>query len=88
LDISGHVNKRVTCTACFQQIILQKPGSAWSHPLLRVLLCKVTCSLGMADNVSEEAEPLQEHCYLEVISKSELKGKGKLHLAVVHGAQT
>jgi len=41
LDVSGNINTRVTCTACFQQIILRKPGTAWRHPLLRVLLCKV-----------------------------------------------
>ena len=41
---SGDLNSRITCTACYHQIILQKPHSAHSHPILNVLLCKVCMS--------------------------------------------
>jgi len=46
-DVLGDINTRVTCTGCFQQIILRKPKPAWRHPLLRVLLCKVSYLLSI-----------------------------------------
>jgi len=69
-DVSGDVNTRVTCTACFQQVILHKPGTAWRHPLLRVLLCKVRYLFMLLQSQHKRCRDMWCPCYLESVGVS------------------
>ena len=40
--VTVDLNEPVNCTACHGQINVKKPGAVNSHPVLKVVMCKVS----------------------------------------------
>ncbi|KAF5890968.1 transcriptional regulator ATRX-like isoform X1, partial [Clarias magur] len=54
--------ERVNCTACGQQVNHFQRDSVYQHPALKVLICKSCFKYYMSDDISKDAEGMDEQC--------------------------
>ncbi|XP_062845195.1 transcriptional regulator ATRX-like isoform X2 [Trichomycterus rosablanca] len=54
--------ERVNCTACGQQVNHFLKDSVYQHPALKVLICKSCYKYYMSDDISKDAEGMDEQC--------------------------
>ncbi|XP_066515415.1 transcriptional regulator ATRX-like isoform X2 [Hoplias malabaricus] len=54
--------ERVNCTACGQQVNHFLRDSVYRHPALKVLICKSCFKYYMSDDISKDAEGMDEQC--------------------------
>ncbi|XP_062380077.1 transcriptional regulator ATRX [Sardina pilchardus] len=59
-EISLH--ERVNCTACGQQVNPYQRDSVLEHPILKVLICKSCYKYYMSDDISKDADGMDEQC--------------------------
>ncbi|XP_054851774.1 transcriptional regulator ATRX isoform X2 [Eublepharis macularius] len=52
----------VSCTACGQQVNHFQKDSIYRHPRLRVLICKTCFKYYMSDDISRDADGMDEQC--------------------------
>uniref|UniRef100_A0A8C9TSG7 DNA helicase n=1 Tax=Scleropages formosus TaxID=113540 RepID=A0A8C9TSG7_SCLFO len=52
----------VTCTACGQQVNHFQKESLYQHPVLKVLICKSCFKYYMSDDISKDADGMDEQC--------------------------
>ncbi|KAL7834252.1 hypothetical protein SRHO_G00284990 [Serrasalmus rhombeus] len=58
----GYDTERVNCTACGQQVNHFLRDSVYQHPALKVLICKSCFKYYMSDDISKDAEGMDEQC--------------------------
>ncbi|KAG5264031.1 hypothetical protein AALO_G00271380 [Alosa alosa] len=59
-EVSLH--ERVNCTACGQQVNPYQRDSVLEHPILKVLICKSCYKYYMSDDISKDADGMDEQC--------------------------
>ncbi|XP_023672169.1 transcriptional regulator ATRX [Paramormyrops kingsleyae] len=57
-----HMHGIVSCTACGQQVNHFQKDSIYQHPVLKVLICKSCFKYYMSDDISKDADGMDEQC--------------------------
>ncbi|KAF7668687.1 hypothetical protein LDENG_00294610 [Lucifuga dentata] len=56
------LQKKVSCTACGQQLNQFLPNSVYEHPVLKVLICKSCYRYYTSDDISKDSDGMDEQC--------------------------
>uniref|UniRef100_A0A8C9SVR9 DNA helicase n=1 Tax=Scleropages formosus TaxID=113540 RepID=A0A8C9SVR9_SCLFO len=60
--VGEHLQGIVSCTACGQQVNHFQKDSVYQHPVLKVLICKSCFKYYMSDDISKDADGMDEQC--------------------------